>query len=483
MLLLIFRHIRFIFVIAALAACMAANGQIGEGNEIYYDTTSYLPVFYKGAIDYNLMIAASAGYTAEITRLLNKGADINAEYQSGATPLIYAVSSNNTEAAKLLINNGADVNKITGQNESPLLIAVKLNNPFIAEALIRADANIDFADKHNATALHFAAAYGYLSIADLLLYYDASIDVKSSDGYTPLMVAVWSGQTEIADLLLQRGANPDSPNNDGFTPFMIASYFGDTIMMDLLVKKNADIYAKNKFHQDALTIAIVAGQIESINYLMKAGNRWATHDRDVTNPFTAATKVRRKDIMNILEANDIKGKISYGIDQVSVTASSRFCLNDIYTGMSVSLKEPWLNAGLIAGCDTKLWYTRVLLKSSEHLYYQYRDKSSLVYAGVFRDFNITNRPGKYNFSASVSLLAGYTFGNMLKGTFIAPDNKLLAIPEISFKISKKSLTYSLGMEYVKTSFYNDGPIWLRAGISYTHFLDKSRSVIKPVRWY
>jgi len=57
------------------------------------------------------MVAASKGYVSEITRLINNGADIFAETDQGATPLIFAVSNNQTEAAKLLIDYGSDVNR------------------------------------------------------------------------------------------------------------------------------------------------------------------------------------------------------------------------------------------------------------------------------------------------------------------------------------------------------------------------------------
>ena len=52
------------------------------------DTSDYIPSFYTGGYsNYNLMIAASKGYASEIDRLIEKGADINAETNEGATPL------------------------------------------------------------------------------------------------------------------------------------------------------------------------------------------------------------------------------------------------------------------------------------------------------------------------------------------------------------------------------------------------------------
>jgi len=83
-----------------------------------------------------------------------------------------------------------------------------------------------------------------------------------------------------------------------------------------------------------------------------------------------------------------------------------------------------LNGGIIIGCDTKLWYTRILLEQSEHMFYQYMNKNSVVYAGLFKDFALTNNTFRGNFGFSTSLSAGYAFGNKLKGTLIVPPDNL-----------------------------------------------------------
>jgi len=447
------------------------------------DTSGYIPSFYTGAIDYNLMIAASEGYASEIERLIGKGADINEETDEGATPLIFAVTSNRLAAVKTLLNYNPDLDKVTTSYETPLLIAVRNRNFEISEALIRAGADIDFPDRYGATPLHHASLNGYLEIVDLLLYYDASIDEKSDEGTTPLLASIWAGYADIADLLIQNGANTEARDNDGFTPFLMAAYYGDTLMMNLLYTKGVDIYATNKSNHDALTLSILAGQSYSTIFLLKAGAKWVKPGRDAVNPYSVASKYRRRDIINILEKNNVPGQVKYEIDQVAVTASSRFCRNDFYSGVSLSFKEPFLNAGFITGFDMKLWYTRVLVKDSEHLFYQYLDKGSVAYAGLFKDFALTDNAFKGNFEFSTSLSAGYAYGNKLKGTYISPDNKFVVIPAISLKWTKKNLSLSMGMEYIKTEYYHVGPVWLRVGCSYNYFFDNVRTKVKNIRWY
>jgi ankyrin repeat protein len=476
--------LRVFFVVSILCLSGRVFSQLPDSIREEYDTSGYISVvYYEGALDYNLMIAASKGYSMEIGRLIKKGADIDAETDEGGTPLVFAISNNHSEIVKLLIKYGADLNKINTADETPLLIAVKNQNEEIAEALIRGGADIDFADRYNATSLHYASIYGYLQLVDLLLYYEASVDKKTVEGITPLAASIWAGNQDVADLLIQNGANMEARDNEGFTPFLIAALDGDTLLMDLLYKKGVDIYATNRSNHNALTLSILADRKEATEYLLKIGNKWTNSGKDSVSPYSVASKYHRKEIIKILENHNITGKLKYGIDQVSIMASSRFCINDIYTGISLSFKEPYLNGGFIAGCDVKLWYTRVLVKESEHLFYQYMDKGSVVYAGLFKDFALTDNAFRGNFELSTSLLAGYTFGNKLKGTLMTPNNKFMVIPDITFKWTKKFLSLFTGMEYMNTDYYHVGPLWLRIGASYNLFFDNVRTQIKTIKWY
>jgi ankyrin repeat protein len=477
------QNIHLLFVLILLFISGGLFSQVTNPDTAYYDTTSYVPMYVKGALDYNLMIAASKGYTLEINRLISQGADIFSETDQGATPLIFAVSSNQTQIAKMLIDYGSEIDKVTSQHVTPLLIAVKNQNEEIAEDLIRAGADIDFADNYNATPLHYASVYGYFQIADILLYYEASIDKKTIEGSTPLLASIWAGNDDIADLLIQNGANLEVRDNEGFTPFLMAAFNGDTVIMQLLYKKGVNIYETNTSNHNALTLTMISDQSQATEFLLKIGDKWAEQGNHALNPYSVASKYHRKDIIKILEDNKIPGNIKYEIDQVDIMASTRFSLHDIYTGASLSFKEPYLNGGIIVGCDVKLWYTRVLVKQSEHLFYQYMNKGSVIYAGLFKDFPLTDNSFKANFVFSTSLSAGYSFGNELKGTFETPQNKFMVIPAFAFKWTKKALSFSLGADYQNTDFYHVGPVWLRLGVSYNLYFDKVRTKPKTLKWY
>ncbi len=448
------------------------------------DTSEYIPYFYSQSLEYNLMIAASKGYVNEIDRLIKKGADINAATYEGATPLIFAISNKKTDAVKKLLSYNPEVNNKTLTHESPLLISVKNRSFDICESLLRAGADVDIVDHHGVSALLHSSVNGYTDIVDLLLYYDASTDIKSDEGITPLHGAIWSGFEDITDILIQNGANMEARDNDGYTPFLMAAYYGDTLIMDILHNYGVDIYTTNKSGHNALTLSILTGNTIATQYLLRIGNKWSFFADDSSiDPYYVASKYHRKEIISLLEENNINGKLKREIDQIAITASSRFNLSDFYTGFALSFKEPLLNAGFIAGCDVKLWYTKVLIKESESLIYQYYDKGAVAYAGIFKDFNLTDRQDKFNYVFSASLAGGYAFGNKLKGTMITSGNNFLIIPSASIKATKMNFTFKTGIEYVKTEYYHNGPIWFRIGLSYNYFFDNVRLKYKTIKWY
>jgi ankyrin repeat protein len=447
------------------------------------DTSDYFVTYTVWDLCNNLMIASSKGYTQEIRRLIGKGAEVNAETSEGATPLIFAVTNNQLFAVQTLLEYNPVIDKVTNSYETPLLIAAKNGYFEITETLIRAGADMEFTDNFGASPLHYAAVYGYFDIVDLFLYYEAPTDMQSDEGTTPLLAAIWAGNTDIADLLIQNGANIEESDYEGFTPFLLSSFYGDTVLMDVLYRKGANIYATNKAKHNALSISISTGDTTTTKFLLERGKKWNSTETDAWDPYVVASKYRRNGMVKMLKQYNVPGDIKYGIDQMAFTLSGRFSVHDMYTGFSISFKEPILNGGLTFGTDVKFWYSRLLYRETENSFYQYMDKSYLVYAGLFKDFALTDNLNKFNYALSASLYAGYTFGNPYKGTSIQAENKFKVIPALALKMTKQNLSFTGGLEYVKTGFYKNGPLWFRLGISYNYFFDNVRIKVKPVKWF
>ncbi len=467
-----------LIILLSVFSCLNFYGQ----NEVI-DTTDYVLPYFKEANDINLLIAASRGYSSEINRLINKGARVDVETVDGATPLIYAVANNHLDAVKTILAYNPDVNKVTESYQTPLLIAVKNQNVEISEALIRGGADLNKTDNYGAAPLHYAAIYGAFYVTDLLLYYNADCNLKAKDGTTPLMAAIYAGYADIADLLIQSGSNMEARDNQGFTPFLIAAQNGDTLIMDVLLKYGVDLYEKNAYNYNALDIAIESNNKPAVEFLLARGDKWGIDEKAGINPYSIASAFGRKEIIELLEKKGITGKVNPGLNEMSVCVSSKFTTADYFSGFSIKLREPVKKAGIIAGCDLKLWYTKVMKKSGENIFYQYLDKSALIYTGVFKDFKITGDSKKAELSLYTSLSAGYTFGNKLKGTNVVPQSRFVFLPEAGLKIQKGQFILSAGLEYLKSDYYHLGPIWLRAGLGYSFYFKKARSPGKVIKWY
>lgn len=475
-------RITYLFILTLICGCLVP-GRLSSQEVIISDTLDYLPMNIEGALENNLMIAASRGNDREIERLILKGADIDAETYEGATALIFSVANNRLAAVKALLAHDPDVNKMTFNNETPLLISVKNQYAEIAEALIRGGADIDLADKFGATPLHYAAISGSFIMADLLLYYEADCNKKSNDGTTPLMASIWAGYPDITDLLFQSGANLEARDNSGFTPFLIASQNGDTMVMNLLLKEGVDLYEKNNYNYNALALAIESNQKPAVELLLEKGDKWTSNNKEGVNPYTVASAFGRKDIFEMLEKKNISGREGFRIDEVSISLSTRFNTRDYYTSSSISFREPLINAGFVAGFDMKPAYTKVLSEHSENTYYQYFDRSSLVYAGIFKDFTLSEKPSGLKFVISASLSAGYSFSSEYRGTNIHPENMFRIIPAAGIKVQKGHFSVKADLEYVNTEFYRTGPLWGRIGFAYNHLLSRIRKLEKTIKWY
>jgi len=209
---------------------------------------------------------------------------------------------------------------------------------------------------------------------------------------------------------------------------------------------------------------------------MKEGN-------DAINPYEVARKYDHNGLYNLLKSNSVTGTTGHRIDQMAVTLTTRFSTDDFYSGISLAFREPLLNAGIIAGCETKLWYSKIMIEYDENIIYQYKEKRSLVYAGLFKDFTFLRNDRGSSFSVYASLFAGLSFGNKLKGTYFSPGEKIHIIPEAGAKWTRDNLSLFAGADFLKSNYYSYSPLWIRFGCSYNLFFDRIKAPGKTIKWY
>ena len=449
---------------------------------LFVDTSDYLTDEYY-ADDINLQLAASKGACNEILRLYAKGADVNNSLGNTATPLHYAVSSGKKEAVEILLLLGAQTDNQDMYGNTPLISAVRASDLEMAELLIRFGALPDGADRNRSIPLHHASALGYFYIADMLLYYDAKTELQDLEGNTPLMTGVGFGYYDIADILLQSGANPNAPDKRGFTPLMTAAQNGDTLMMRLLLNAGANLYAINNEGIDALGCAVLYGHKEAAEFLLDAGNRWNYNGRENSDPVNLARNYGRSELLQMMIERGMEGKKEFALEEFSFSAGGMFTTHYPMALVSIALTEPGLKGGITVGAAFSPENQRMLTVGADDIIYQYKVKSSVIYAGVFREFLLNNPGMGYRWSLVPSIAAGYRFYSLYEGTNTRPDDKFCIIPAAEITWSMRRFTLGSGLTYLDTPFYKVSPLWFTLKASYTLTRDSKSITGKKIRLY
>jgi len=161
----------------------------------------------------------------------------NSDYKN-----VKIINENCLELAMFLIDKGADVNAQieSGLNEgyTPLHIAATAQKD-LAELLIAHGAKVDVESKDGYTPLCFAVIYGHLATVELLIEKGADVNTTRNKGMTPLHDAVGFGWKNIAELLIKNGANVNA-KADGWTPLDAAATLG-FYQIGLLIESHGGI--------------------------------------------------------------------------------------------------------------------------------------------------------------------------------------------------------------------------------------------------
>jgi ankyrin repeat protein len=89
--------------------------------------------------------------------LIERGADVNARDNGGATALMLAVINNRPAIVRALFARGADINARTKAGWAALTYAAWKGNTELVRMLIDSGADVTFTDKRGWTALQYAA--------------------------------------------------------------------------------------------------------------------------------------------------------------------------------------------------------------------------------------------------------------------------------------------------------------------------------------
>ena len=167
----------------------------------------------------------------EVKRLIDEGADVNAENRNGYL-LHKAAWNGHVGVIKLLLANGANVNLRDTRGKTPLHEAVLRDNQEGVAELLANGADVNARDSNGETPLHIAVLHitvwsAHVSVIRLLLAKGVDVNVRDGWGNMPLHLAIRIGDTEVVQLLLTHGADANAKAKGWFNrPIKIARDLG-----------------------------------------------------------------------------------------------------------------------------------------------------------------------------------------------------------------------------------------------------------------
>jgi ankyrin repeat protein/mono/diheme cytochrome c family protein len=254
----------------------------------------------KGAGDSTpLMFAALYGDAESMRQLIERGADVNAANEAGATALIWAVDD--ADKTRVLLEHGADPNATSSEGATPLLIALRYKHTAAVVKLL-----LDHGVKPDAKPYQgsgvFAAAGGDEATLRALLDHgveasrlsgglteavesgcDACVDLLIKTGNKPalssaLLRAATDLDPRLVKVLLDRGADPKFVIANGFTALMLAAVSEGPVVekIEALISHGADINARTGENRTILDLASPQGDSAVTKLLRNAGAQLGT---------------------------------------------------------------------------------------------------------------------------------------------------------------------------------------------------------------
>ncbi len=189
-----------------------------------------------------LISAIRQSDAAQVRRLIQQHADVNASDLDGTTALHWAVQRDQVEVVSVLLGSGANAVASNRYGISPLLVACEIGNVEIIDRLLRAGADANSTTPAGETALMIAARTGKVPAVKRLVAAGADINaVETVRGQTALMWAAAADNLEVTSVLLEGGAHVDARSPAGFTALHFAVRAGNTAVVKALVERGAKV--------------------------------------------------------------------------------------------------------------------------------------------------------------------------------------------------------------------------------------------------
>ena len=202
---------------------------------------------------------------------------INSQNENGDTPLMLSIYDSDLETVKQLLEQGADVQIENNSGETVLFGAANQEDMKILSAIIDTKIDLNHQEKYyKQTTLFTPAEVGHTTALRLLLKAGADPNIKDKGGFTPLQWAAQEKQLSAMKTLISFGADVNCKSKKGITPLMSASIVGFYKGVELLLSAGADVNIQDKKGNTAITFSEENKYSKIIKVLQEVANKQHT---------------------------------------------------------------------------------------------------------------------------------------------------------------------------------------------------------------
>ena len=235
--------------------------------------------------------------------LIEHGANVNRADNYGYTPLIWAADRGRENGARLLIERGADLNSTDNGGKTALIWAVIKKRYDMAKLLLNANADADIKDERGVSALCYAIDNNYGDFIELLAENKASLNIRTAKGFTALGWAVKNSNGAVLKIALESGVTIDERDFSSRTALMLAVISRNQDAVNALIKNNASLDLRDDRGRTALIHSVDMWHYEIARILIKAGADLNIADNYGKNALNYACDKNYESIIEMLAEN------------------------------------------------------------------------------------------------------------------------------------------------------------------------------------
>jgi ankyrin repeat protein len=266
-----------------------------------------------------------------ITRLIEQGADCNAQDKNGNTILMMItpiiMRRHKDVILTLLQNLQIDVNAINNQGNSALHIAIQRHNLSLAEAFLKHEGiKLNASNNQGWTILMYASMRDFFLVQTLLEYEEIGLNAINHEGNTALHLAVETHNLSSVQVLLQHlKIDVNIRNNQGKSALAMAIEAQNLPVMEILLKReDIEVNAEMTLNDKVLRFVIQRSTSSLMQALL---TRFILSPHSRLLNFIYAVSLEKDDMANaFLQDMDSQEKAKF-IEQALEIAETRGELN------------------------------------------------------------------------------------------------------------------------------------------------------------